>query len=61
MWRAARALISWCYTTLGGTLSLGEISNNLNNINDLKLYHSIRGNLRFSCTWGTGTADTPLG
>src|SRR5215471_12003904 len=45
MWRAARALISCCYTTIGGAASPAEIPNNLNNINDLKFYHSIRGNL----------------
>jgi hypothetical protein len=45
MWRAARDLISWCYTTLGRTSSPDVISNNLNNINDLKFYHSIRGHL----------------
>jgi hypothetical protein len=48
MWRAARALISCYYTTLGGTSPPDEISNNLNNINDLKFYHLIRGNLDFS-------------
>jgi hypothetical protein len=46
MWRAARALISCDYTTLGGASSPDEISNNLNNINDLKSYHLIRGNLQ---------------
>jgi hypothetical protein len=30
MWRAARALISRCYTTLGGALSPDEIANHLN-------------------------------
>jgi rRNA maturation protein Rpf1 len=46
MWRAARALISCYYTTSGGISSPDEISNNLNNINDLKFYHVIWGNLR---------------
>src|SRR5215475_14844055 len=36
MWRAARALIPCDYTTLEGTSPPDEISNNLNNINDLK-------------------------
>jgi len=31
-----------------GVSSPDEISNNLNNINDLKFYHEIRGNLVFS-------------
>ena len=46
MWRAACALISCCYTTLGQAASPYERSNNLNNINGLKFYHEIRGNLR---------------
>ena len=46
MWRAARALISWCYTTLGGASSPDKVSNNVNNINDLKFYYYIRGNLK---------------
>jgi hypothetical protein len=46
MWRAARVLISCYYTTLGGISSPDEISNNLNNINDLKFYHLIRGYLQ---------------
>jgi hypothetical protein len=45
MWRAARALISCYYTTLRGASSPDEISNNLNNISDLKFYRLIRGNL----------------
>ena len=32
---------------LGGASSPDESSNNLNNINDLKFYHEIRGNLSF--------------
>src|SRR5688572_16925830 len=48
MWRAARALISCCYATLGGASSPDETSHNLNNINGLKFYHSIRGNLEIS-------------
>jgi len=48
MWRAAGALISCCSTTLGGASSPDKISNNLNNINDLKFYHDIRGKLGFS-------------
>ena len=47
MWRAARALISCGSTTFGGASSPDESSNNLNNINDLKFYHEIRGNLKF--------------
>ena len=39
MWRAARALISCYYTALEGASPPDEISNNLNNINDLKFYH----------------------
>jgi hypothetical protein len=39
MWSTARAVISCCYTTLGGASSPDEIVNNLNNINDLKFYH----------------------
>src|SRR5712671_2858672 len=46
MWGAACALISCGYTTLGRASSPDLISNNLNNINDLKFYHEIRGNLR---------------
>ena len=34
-----RALISYCYTTLGRASLLHESSNNLNNINDLRFYH----------------------
>src|SRR5262245_27602220 len=45
MWRAACALISCCSTILGGALSPDKTSNNLNNINDLKLYHLIRESL----------------
>ena len=45
--RPARALISWCYTTVGGASSPDKISNNVNNINNLKFYHLIRGNLVF--------------
>src|SRR5215471_17012315 len=45
LWRAARALISCCYTTLGRAASPYESSNNLNNINGLKFYHETRGNL----------------
>jgi hypothetical protein len=47
MWRAACALISCGYTTLGRASSPDVISINLNNINDLKFYHEIRGNLPF--------------
>ena len=39
IWRAARALLSWCYTTLGGASSPDKISNNVNNINGLKFYY----------------------
>jgi len=39
MRRAARALLSCGYTTFRGVSSPDEISNNLNNINDLKFYH----------------------
>ena len=39
MWRATRALISCCCTTLGDASSPDKISKNLNNINDLKFYH----------------------
>jgi hypothetical protein len=42
MWRAAYALISCGYTTLGRASSPDVISINLNNINDLKFYHEIR-------------------
>jgi hypothetical protein len=45
MWRAACALISCGYTILGGASSTDVISTNLNNINGLKFYHAIRGNL----------------
>jgi putative transposase len=38
-------LISCGSTTFGGASSPDESSNNLNNINDLKFYHKIRGNL----------------
>jgi hypothetical protein len=38
-------LIACFYATLGDASSPNEISNNLNNINDLKFYHQIRGNL----------------
>ena len=48
MRRAARALISCCYTPLGRASSAREISNNLSNINGLKFYHSIWGNLEFA-------------
>ena len=41
MWRAARALTSCGYPAFGGASSHDEISNNLNNINDLKFYHEI--------------------
>ena len=37
--------MSCCYTLLGRASSPREISNNLRNINGLKFYHSIRGNL----------------
>jgi len=47
MWRAARALISCYYPTLGSASSPDKISNNPNNINVLKFYHLIRGNLEF--------------
>src|SRR5215510_7245662 len=50
MWSTARAVLSWCSTTFGGASSPEEISNNLNNINDLKFYHLIRGNLNFSAS-----------
>src|SRR5215471_2116091 len=46
LWRAARALISCGYTTLGRAASPHESSNNLNNINGLKFYHEIRGKLK---------------
>jgi hypothetical protein len=59
MWRAARALISWGYTTLGGASSPDKISNNVNNINDLKFYHSIRGSLENSIV--PKTRSTPGG
>jgi hypothetical protein len=45
MWRAACALISCGYTTLGRASSPDVISTNLNNINGLKFYHEIRGNV----------------
>jgi hypothetical protein len=35
MWRAARALIPWYYTTLGGASSPDEISHSLNHIKGL--------------------------
>ena len=38
-------MISCCYTPLGRASSPREISNNLRNINGLKFYHSIWGNL----------------
>jgi hypothetical protein len=50
MWRAACALISCGYTILGGASSPDVISTNLNNINDLKFYHAIRGNLELPGT-----------
>jgi hypothetical protein len=39
MWRAACAVISCCYTTLGRASSPDVISNNFNNSNDLNFYH----------------------
>jgi hypothetical protein len=45
MWRPARTLMSCGPPPLGRTLSPDELSNNLNNINELKIYHEIRGNL----------------
>src|SRR5215475_8326631 len=48
MWSTARTVLSWCSTTFGGASSPDELANNLNNINGLKFYHSIRGNLKFS-------------
>ena len=45
MWRAARTVIPGGYRILGRTSSPDEHSQNLNNINGLKFYHLIRGNL----------------
>jgi hypothetical protein len=47
MWRAACALLSCGYTTLRRASPPDVISTNLNNINDLKFYHEIRGNLTY--------------
>lgn len=67
MWRAARALIACGYPTRGGASAPDELSHNLNTINGLKLYHSIRGESASFCTsrlsWNrlASPTSTPMG